>query len=673
MNIKEFLNQEDKSGKLSKEKWLIVNNEEAYKTIIDYSNNNFLNDIPFKEKIYLYIHDLNNKPICKNKNCSTHTKFVNKTIGYLDYCSNKCQSSSDEIMNKRKNTNIERYGVEHAIYNKEKNEKFLDKIRNRTEEEQENINNKRIETNIKNFGFDNPNKNPKFIEKRVQSFKENIESFKESYKKTSLEKYGVEHPWMNKEIYKKSERTNEEKYGVKYPMKNEDVKKNNLKTQILKYGKLFVQTNEFKEKYKKTSLEKYGVETPMKIEEIKNKIISTQIKKYGKLYIKTDEYLEKKKKRNLEKYGVEDHMLVECIKNKSIENQKKAKLELFLLNNKDLNFDVVECNSTSLLIKCDICSEYYNITKSLFHNRRRDKTILCTKCNDPLDNKISSFHIEVLNHIKSFYSGEIILNDRVELKGKEIDIWIPEFRIGIECNGLYWHTESFKGKNYHKDKYNISKENNINLIQIWEDEWKYKRDIVKSRLSNKLKYTSKNIYSRKCVIKNLSSKEAKDFLNKNHLQGFLASKYYLGLYYNSKLVSLMSFGLLRIALNSKGDENDYEILRFCNCLNTNVIGSASKLFNHFIKENKPNSVISYASLEWGDGDFYSKLGMIDKGMTDIGYYYVIDGKREHRYKFTKHKLVAEGYDSNKSEYKIMLDRGYDRVWSCGNQKWIWNK
>lgn len=539
MNIKEFLNQEDKSGRLSKEKWLMANNEEAYKTIIDYSNNNFLNDIPFKEKVYLYIHDLNNKPICKNKNCSTHTKFVNKTLGYLDYCSNKCQSSSDEIMNKRKNTNIERYGFEHAIYNKEKMDKFNSKVKNRDKEKQIEINNKRKKTNLENFGYDNPNKNPKFLEKRVQSFKENIEQWKAKYNKTI-----------------------------------------NIINEI---------------KYQK--------------------------------YEKNTKYINSSLKDNV----------------------------------KNLTFE------------CLICNDIFEINYPLLHYRYNNNNILCTKCNDPLDNKISSFHIEVLNYIKSFYSGEIILNDRVELKGKEIDIWIPEFRIGIECNGLYWHTESFKGKNYHKDKYNISKENNINLIQIWEDEWKYKRDIVKSRLSNKLKYTSKNIYSRKCVIKNLSSKEAKDFLNKNHLQGFIASKYYLGLNYNSELVSLMSFGLLRIALNSKGDENDYEILRFCNCLNTNVIGSASKLFNHFIKENKPNSVISYASLEWGDGDFYSKLGMIDKGMTDIGYYYVIDGKREHRYKFTKHKLVADGYDSNKSEYRIMLDRGYDRVWSCGNQKWIWNK
>ena len=86
-------------------------------------------------------------------------------------------------------------------------------------------------------------------------------------------------------------------------------------------------------------------------------------------------------------------------------------------------------------------------------------------------------------------------------------------------------------------------------------------------------------------IKEISSKDCSSFLDQNHIQGKLGAKVRLGLYYNDELVSLMTFGALRKNLGQKSEDGSYELLRFCNKLNTNVVGGASKLFKHFINNS----------------------------------------------------------------------------------------
>jgi len=162
------------------------------------------------------------------------------------------------------------------------------------------------------------------------------------------------------------------------------------------------------------------------------------------------------------------------------------------------------------------------------------------------------------------------------------------------------------------------------------------------------------------------------FLKENHLQGVVGSNIKIGLYYNNELISILCLGKTRKCLNSISDNNDeYELLRFCNKTYMNILGSASKMFSYFIKKYKPYKVTSYSLLEWGDGDVYKNLNFDDYGYTVPGYYYVIDGVRKHRFMFQKAKLVKDGYDAEMTEYDIMLSRGYDRVWTTGNKKWIW--
>ncbi len=212
-----------------------------------------------------------------------------------------------------------------------------------------------------------------------------------------------------------------------------------------------------------------------------------------------------------------------------------------------------------------------------------------------------------------------------------------------------------------------------NTIYIFEDEWLFKKEIVKSRLLNKLGEISNKIYARKCYIKEITYQESSSFLEENHLQGKIAGCKYLGLFYENQLVSLMVFGKLRKNMGNKNKEGEYELLRFCSLLNTNVIGAAGKLFNFFLKTYKPKRIISYCDKRWGDGEFYEKIGMVYTHDTQINYYYVndIECRRENRFSYRKDVLIRMGFNRDKSEKQIMIERGIRRVFDCGCKVFAW--
>jgi len=196
-----------------------------------------------------------------------------------------------------------------------------------------------------------------------------------------------------------------------------------------------------------------------------------------------------------------------------------------------------------------------------------------------------------------------------------------------------------------------------------------KQEIVKSRILNLLGKTPNKIYARKCEVKEINdNKLVRDFLENNHQQGFVGSQIKLGLFYNNELVSLMIFGSKRKFMKQNNSDNVYEMLRFCNKLNTSVIGGADKLFKYFIKNYQPKEVISYADRSWSQGELYKKLGFEFVSKTPPNYYYVIDGFRKHRFGFRKDKLISDGFDSNKSEHEIMLERKIYRIYDSGSLK-----
>ena len=285
---------------------------------------------------------------------------------------------------------------------------------------------------------------------------------------------------------------------------------------------------------------------------------------------------------------------------------------------------------------------------------------------------ISNFEDEIYSFVKKIAHSAIQSNRTILDNKNELDIFIPKNNLAIECDGLHWHSEYFKDKNYHIEKTSECAQKGVRLIHVFEDEWINKKNIVKSILSNIILQSDRKIYARKCVIKKVSKIEKSIFLNSNHIQGNVGTSIDIGLYLNDELVSLMCFSPLRLNLGLKSKNKEFELIRFCNKMGTNVIGGASKLFQSFIRENNPSKIISYSDNRWFEGEMYPKLGFKFLHNSMPNYYYVVNRQRENRFKYRKSILVKEGFDKNKSEHEIMLERKIYRIYDCGCKVWEWN-
>ena len=411
-----------------------------------------------------------------------------------------------------------------------------------------------------------------------------------------------------------------------------------------------------KEKRKATCIEKYGVSNYMQTDDFKKKSEETNMLLYGvKNAGGSTAAVEKIKQTKLERYGDENY-----------NNNDKIAKELETLNKfKELckDVDIINYTDKTFICKCKTCNNEFNIGYQTLCNRLYVyKTPICIYCNQITSNT----SIEEQNLRESIIDETIIHNDRTILNGSELDIYLPDHKLAIEFDGLYWHNELNKSNNYHVNKTNECEKQGIQLIHVFEDEWVYKQDIVKSRISGLLG-KNERIFARKCKIMPVSYNDSVKFLNENHIQGNCVSKYRYGLYYNDELVSIMTFGKSRF-------KDEFELLRFCNKLNTNVVGGASRLFKHFMKvHSEIDKVVSYADRRWSRGNVYEKLGFVYDSVTPPAYYYIVDGIRHNRVEFQKHKLVRLGYDSNMTEHEIMLERKIYRIYDCGNLKYIYTR
>ena len=462
-------------------------------------------------------------------------------------------------------------------------------------------------------------------QKSIQKFGTNTPAQSQTVKnkiiKTNLEKWGANSPMCDVNIQKKSKETLIKNWGVDNPSKSEQLVHKRVESFKL---------SDFKENFKKTSINKYGVNHPWMKEEIHNKTIDFFYQNYR-----------------------------QRIESKIDENYK------FIGFSKGA--------STYLNFYCQKCKSDFDILTYQFYYRINSKISICTKC-FPISENSSVSQIELYDFIKDNYNGEIILNTKDFIQPYEIDIYLPELNIGFEFNGVWWHSDKFKSENYHQKKIQIAEEKGIKLVMIWEDDWQIKREICKSFILNKIGKTKNRIFARNCSIKEVSYMESKKFLDENHLQGDCKSSIRIGLFFNNEIVSLMTFSKLRLPLQrfekDRNKKGHYELTRFCNRIDSGVIGGASKMIKYFIEKNKPKQIETYSDNLISSGHLYEKIGFEYKHTSKPGYWYVVNGIRQHRFNWRKQKLVKMGHDKNKSEEEIMNELGYWRIYNAGNKKWI---
>jgi hypothetical protein len=568
---------------------------------LEYLNNNIphgLLESSLSERIYYFVNNVHKLLLC---DCGNHLSFIGFKNGYRSTCGDKIC-----FVKKRKETCIEKWGVDNPLKSKE----IIDKTK-------ENI--------LKKWGGLHYMCN---------------EDIREKFKTTMMKNHGVEWAQQSKEISEKSKLTwnsNPDRFDI--------VKK---RSEVIK-NKSDDEKSEIDYKKKETLIKNWGSVDKF-YEHVGDRVKEISIEKWGVVHHLSHPDIIKKR---VDKYK------------ETITNKIKSKLPNTIIYIDRLS----NTNNSDNIIKleCLVCSSIFDINRQYLVNREKINNEICLNCN-PRQTGTSLMEKELLSFIEDNYIGDVIVSDKKILNGKELDIFLPELNLAFEFNGLYWHSELYKENSYHQKKSDDCLELGIQLIHIWEDDWLYKNDIVKSIILNKLNISNK-LFARKCDVREVNNFDARDFLNRNHIQGFVGSKYKIGLYYDNELVSLMTFGSLRKSLGQKTDENVYELLRFCNKIGYSVIGGASKLLKNFLKNNNVKSIISYSDNSRGVGNLYKQLGFLFIHQTQPNYYYVIGDSKSHRFNFRKDKLVKLGYDSNKTEVQIMNDRGFYRIFDCGSKKW----
>jgi hypothetical protein len=289
-------------------------------------------------------------------------------------------------------------------------------------------------------------------------------------------------------------------------------------------------------------------------------------------------------------------------------------------------------------------------------------------------NHQSKEELDLLSFIQSIYNGKIRTSVKNAISKAEIDIYLPELNIGIEYNGLYWHSEkNNRFRDYHVSKLKKANDKGIRLIQIFSDEWINKRNIVENKLKSIIiKEKTKRTYARNCTVKEIDAKTKNQFLNQHHIQGEDRSQIKLGLFYKDELISVMTFSNPRTALGAKvKTKGKYELSRFAS--KQYVVGGANKMIRFFTRLYTVNEIYSYSDNRWTDpkNNMYLNIGFTYDKTSEPNYFYTKDYQiRYHRYNFNKHKLKEMGADvATKTEKEIMKELGYTRVWDCGTTRY----
>lgn len=332
-------------------------------------------------------------------------------------------------------------------------------------------------------------------------------------------------------------------------------------------------------------------------------------------------------------------------------------------DNLDFTNTEYESSYKPVTIRCKTHDCFFDCVPNCVLSKHRVN--VCPKCSHDANNSgINNVENILFEEFKDLFEQ----SNKTVLNGKELDMYSKEHKLAVEVNGVYWHSDKFREKNYHLQKTLECEKSGITLLHFWDYELTKKFDIVKSMVSSRLGLNQR-IYARKCVIKEVSSKESKQFQIDNHLQGYANAKINYGLYHNDELVALMTFSKPRF-----DKKYDFELIRYCNKLDLTIVGGASKLLKHF-RLNHKGSIVSYCNKRYSNGNLYRQLGFNYKSSSVPNYWYSNGLNLLSRYECQKHKLkdVLKNFDENLSERDNMVNNRYYRIYDCGNDKFVFER
>lgn len=397
------------------------------------------------------------------------------------------------------------------------------------------------ETNLKKYGATSPAKNKDVLAK-MQA--------------TSLERYGYKSPFESPEIQEKIKKTNLEKYGSEYIGGSKEIREKAAKTNLERYGARNVfGSKEIREQIRQTMQERYNVDNYAQTEEYKEKFLNTMIERYGKHYSKTEEYMERVKSTSLKKYGKEFYTQTQEYKDKATShNMNKYGVE-YITSLEEFH---EKARETKIKKREDFEAKGYtwfnrllreygqgikkiNVPKVCYNSEIFVSNEFLEKIQE-YDRYASSFEKEVIEFIKNIYDGKVLLNNRQVISPYEIDIYLPDKSIAIECNGVYWHsTEAGVPVDYHKKKSDLCAKKNIKLIHLNQWIWDNKTKYIKKAMSNIINGKSKKVKDIKFLKYEKLNKDLLQFIKNNSLYKDDSNGYdfYYKMYESDSVISII--------------------------------------------------------------------------------------------------------------------------------------
>jgi hypothetical protein len=279
----------------------------------------------------------------------------------------------------------------------------------------------------------------------------------------------------------------------------------------------------------------------------------------------------------------------------------------------------------------------------------------CPTC-DPLLHGTSWLEKQVASFIADL-GFEVVTGTR-PLNGKGIDILVPERSLGIEVNGLFWHSDSQRpDPHYHLNKTLEAQQLGITLLHLFEDDLVNRWPTVASMLRIKLGL-GKKLAARKCDIRQVPLPQARAFCQQYHLRGTARATEAWGLYHSDQLVAVATFAPARY-----GNAGFTELIRFCSLHDTVVMGGLSRLISRVA-----GPLVSYADRSHSTGRAYYAAGFKLERTTAPNYWWFQPGgERVHQSQLRKYKLLRADptLDSSLTEQELLRQAGWSRIWDCG--------
>ena len=461
---------------------------------------------------------------------------------------------------------------------------------------------------------------------------------KEKSKETSLGKWGVPYPKPSKEYIELLREHNLEKFGYEWAIATPDVR----------------------EKINTTVQERYGVSNVFADEEVKQKLRKTQEEKYGGTGVGSPTIRAKIEETNLRKYGVSNVFASEDVMEK-LHNIREEWIEKFEQENDvTLGMKLFEMFGTGFMQAKVVEPIVYNGSR-FYKNSDIPYIEKCVEL--AKHNNVSLIEADVKCFVSNVF--DIETNTRKIISPYELDIFVPDKKLAIEIDGVYWHSTNWgKPIDSHSKKTLACERIGIRLIHINDFEWVYKKDITKSIILSALGIYEDIINVEDCVVREVGLSESNKFLENNSIYGSDSPSYQLGLYYNNNLVQLVTFindgdGLVKLS-------------RVCSKLNTLVLNGFDKLM-----KLQPFDIV-HSSIDRSKfvNENYMDCGWKVVGTTEPSCsYYKRDEliRAEQLSTELVEQLLGGKFNPSETTEQNMMRNNYLQIFDCGTVEVLYRK